>query len=109
VQLQSKESNIASQGERAYLYSLRVMEMFQGLGIGTRLIGEAEAHVRSLGYKSTTIAAAKRNADALRLYQRLGYAIFGHDDGKWSYTDHKGIVRSVHEPCWLLEKSHLTR
>jgi ribosomal protein S18 acetylase RimI-like enzyme len=104
VQLRSSQARIAKAGERAYLYSLRVMEMFQSMGIGTRLIQEAESSVAARGYTWTTIAAAKRNVGALRLYERLGYGIFGEDAGEWSYTDHLGIVRNVQESCWLLEK-----
>jgi ribosomal protein S18 acetylase RimI-like enzyme len=109
VQLQSQEKTIAKQGERAYLYSLRVQEMFRGMGLGTRLVSEAEAYVCGMNYQWATIAAAKRNTEALRLYQRLGYSVFGQDDGEWRYTDHKGIMRSVHEPCWLLEKKLFAR
>ena len=41
IQLSSGEQHIADGRRRAYLYSLRVMDMFQGRGIGTRLIDEA--------------------------------------------------------------------
>ena len=89
---------------RAYLYSLRVMEMFQGQGIGTRLIREAEVLAADHGFGWATIAAAKDNPRARRLYERLGYRVFGEDEGKWSYLDHENRMRYVHEPCWVLEK-----
>lgn len=89
---------------RGYLYSLRVMEMFRGKGIGTRLIEEAETMLFELGYGWTTIAAAKDNLRARRLYERMGYKVFTEDDGEWSYLDHEGKVRNVREPCWVLEK-----
>ncbi|MBL8161435.1 MAG: GNAT family N-acetyltransferase [Anaerolineae bacterium] len=91
-------------GGRAYLYSLRVMEMFQGHGIGTHLIGEAEKISAARGYEFTTIAAAKSNHGARRLYERLGYRVFGDDPGQWSFLDHEGKTRHVQEPCWLLQK-----
>ena len=105
IQLRSKEGRVAEQGRKAYFYSLRVMDMFQNLGIGSRLLDEAEAVVGSLGYHSATIAAAKHNPDARRLYERRGFRVFAEDEGRWRYIDHKGMVRLVHEPCWLLEKS----
>ncbi len=89
---------------RSYFYSLRVMEMFQSQGIGTRLIQEAELMSTEHGFRWATIAAGKDNPRARRLYERLGYKIFGDDDGKWSYLDHENRVRYVHEPCWVLEK-----
>jgi ribosomal protein S18 acetylase RimI-like enzyme len=88
----------------AYLYSLRVMEMFRGYGIGTCLIQEAESIILDRRFQWSTIAAAKENRAALRLYERLGYEVFAEDAGNWSYTDHNGMTRQVHEPCWLLRK-----
>lgn len=105
VQLASKRQPQAQVGvKRAYFYSLRVMPMFRGQGVGTRLILEAERQVMERGFAWATIAVAKDNDPALRLYQRLGYRIFREDDGIWSYTDHRGERKTVHEPCWLLEK-----
>lgn len=109
VQLSSGEQRIADGRRRAYLYSLRVMEMFQGHGIGTRLILEAEILAADERFSWATIAAAKDNPRARRLYERLGYRVFGEDEGKWSYLDHENRMRYVHEPCWVLEKSIVLR
>ena len=87
-----------------YLYAFRVMEMFRGHGIGTLLLQEAENIILDRGFEWSTIAVAKENHSARRLYERLGYQTFAEDSGQWSYLDHKGIVRHVNEPCWLLEK-----
>ena len=45
IQLSSGDLHFSDGKRRAYLYSLRVMEMFRGRGIGTRLIEEAERRV----------------------------------------------------------------
>lgn len=105
IQLRSQERQIAQDGLRAYLYSLRVMEMFRGMGIGSRLIREAETIVTAMGYSWMTIAASKSNPKARQLYERIGYRVFADDPGEWSYTDHKNTVQFVHDPCWLLEKN----
>jgi GNAT superfamily N-acetyltransferase len=89
----------------AYFYALRVMETFRGLGIGTRLIQEAESIVHGQGARWARIAVAKDNPKARTLYERLGYAIYAEDPGNWSFLDHRGVVQHQHEPCWLLEKS----
>lgn len=89
---------------RIYLYSLRVMEMFRGFGIGSRLVEEAEYIARERDYEWASIGVAKDNLSARRLYERLDYKIFREDEGRWSYLDHEGRTRHVHEPCWLLEK-----
>jgi ribosomal protein S18 acetylase RimI-like enzyme len=105
IQFRSSERKVADGCTRAYLYSLRVMEMFRGKGIGTRLLQEAESLILERGFRRATIAVAKDNFNARRLYERMGYAIFKDDPGKWSFLDHRGLVRHVTEPCWLLQKN----
>lgn len=105
IQLHSKNTLIAEKDQRAYLYSFRVMEMFQRMGVGTRLILEAERLLHEHGYNTVTIAVSKTNHAARRLYERLGYKIFAQDSGQWSYIDHTGQARHINDPCWLLEKN----
>ena len=89
----------------AYFYAFRVMEMFRDMGIGTRLLEEGEAIVMSQGSERVRIAVARENVKARQLYERLGYRIYGQDEGKWSYLDHLGVIHHQNEPCWLLEKT----
>lgn len=105
IQYNSKNPAIAEQDRRAYLYSFRVMEMFQRMGVGTRLITEAENILHERGYTTATIAVSKTNYAAQRLYERLGYKVFAQDSGQWSYIDHTGQTRHVNDPCWILEKN----
>src|SRR5258708_401434 len=105
MQLESLDEDLSHLGRRGYLYSLRVMDHLQRCGIGTALIREAEAILSSEGYSSVSIAAAKENPGARRLYERLGYHVFMEDSGRWSYIDHEGRTRHVMEPCWVLEKN----
>lgn len=104
IQLESLDDSLAHLGKRGYLYSLRVMDHLQRGGIGTALVREAESILISEGYSSVSIAAAKDNPGARRLYERLGYRVFMEDSGRWSYIDHEGRTRHVSEPCWVLEK-----
>lgn len=90
---------------RGYLYSLRVMAPFRGLGIGTELLLEAEKLLLARSMTVATIAAAKDNPNARRLYERIGYQVYAEDEGYWSYINHKGEHIEVHEPCWMLEKN----
>jgi ribosomal protein S18 acetylase RimI-like enzyme len=106
IQFGNKKNTKLSDGvTRAYLYSFQVMEVFQGQGLGTRLIRVAESLLVQRGFRLATIGVVKTNEGALRLYQREGYEIYGEDEGRWRYIDHRGIEQKVHEPCWLLEKS----
>lgn len=105
IQLDSYDEMYPSDGKRAYLYSLRVMDAFQRQGIGTALLREAEEILRERAYHSVSIAAAKDNPGARRLYERLGYRVFTEDAGRWHYVDQEGRTRQVVEPCWVLEKN----
>ena len=91
-------------GKRGYLYSLRVIDALQRHGIGTALVREAERMLVQRGHGTVSIAAAKDNPDARRLYERLGYKVVSDDDGRWSYVDQYGNTQHVYEPCWILEK-----
>lgn len=104
VQLSTGDYSSHRGQKRAYFYSLRVMEMFRGNGIGTSLLDRAETIVANAGYRWTTIAAAKDNPAARKLYERHGYHVFNEDPGNWSFRDHDGKTQYVHEPCWILEK-----
>lgn len=90
--------------QRGYLYALRVMDHLQGMGIGTRLIIEAERILVERDCAWATISVAKDNPRARQLYERLDYDVYMEDEGRWSYIDHQGRTIHVHEPCWMLEK-----
>jgi ribosomal protein S18 acetylase RimI-like enzyme len=104
MQLENFDDFYTDGVKRGYLYSLRVMDAFQRQGIGTALLREAEAILMERGYQSVSIAAAKDNPGARRLYERMGYRVFTEDAGRWHYVDHEGRTRQVVEPCWVLEK-----
>jgi ribosomal protein S18 acetylase RimI-like enzyme len=104
VQFTANNRRIADGQTRAYLYSFRVMDLFQRQGIGTYLMHQAEHELIQRGFLYATIAVAKDNEGAQRLYSRLGYHVIGDDPGKWHYIDHRGMTQYVNEPCWVLEK-----
>jgi ribosomal protein S18 acetylase RimI-like enzyme len=80
------------------------MAPFQGLGIGTELLRQAEQLIKGHKLHYINIAVAKDNMPARRLYERVGYTIYAEDEGRWSYTDNQGRLVNVHEPCWMMEK-----
>lgn len=80
------------------IQSVRVMEVFQGQGIGSRLLEQCEKVVRSEKHPQVSLAVALENTAAKRLYERLDYHVTGtpyHDE--WSYTDAKGQTIEVSE------------
>jgi ribosomal protein S18 acetylase RimI-like enzyme len=104
MQFASNDGFFWDMRKRGYFYSFRVMDAFRGMGIGSHLLGEAEGMLREKEYHSVSIAAAKENPGARRLYERVGFAVVAEDSGRWHYVDHEGLTHYVHEPCWILEK-----
>lgn len=109
IQFNSDTMRLANGTTHAYIYAFRVMDLFQGHGVGTWLMNEAEAIIRQRGFRIVSLAVVKTNINALRLYKRLGYKIVAEDPGRWHYRDHRGRLQYVNEPSWLLEKSLNTR
>ena len=104
LQLSSDRKELADGWNKAYLYSLRVRQSWQNLGIGSKLIDVLEADLRKMGFSRVTLNVARNNLAAIRLYARLGFQIVSEEPGVWSYPDHNGVWRTVSEPSWRMEK-----
>ncbi|MGD2155501.1 MAG: GNAT family N-acetyltransferase [Anaerolineales bacterium] len=104
VQLISNRKEVADGYNRAYIFAVRVHPKYRGSGIGTQLFTYAEIDLVLRGYSIATLNVAMENHSAIRLYQRLGYKIVGIEPGRWSYIDHRGRKREIHEPSWRMEK-----
>ena len=85
---------------------LEVPGPFQGRGIGTALIGAAEATARQLGYVRIALGVGLDNPKARRLYERLGYAAWGHGTvvGSWVEYPDAGPPVTLSEVCDMLIK-----
>lgn len=104
VQLESRTKELADGGWRGYVHSFRVRPAYRGFGLGTRLMNVIEADLIRRGYGEVCLNVARENQGALRLYQRLGYAILKEDPGRWKYYDEKNILREVIEPGYRMLK-----
>ena len=62
------------------LTHLEVLPEHRNQRIGTTLIAQVESAVRERGIGSVALAVRTDNADAERLYTRLGYQDWGHDE-----------------------------
>jgi ribosomal protein S18 acetylase RimI-like enzyme len=87
-----------------YLYAFRVRPSHRGMGIGQRLLRDAEGALVAAGATHAVIAVAQDNLDARRLYERIGYVWMADDPGTWAYIDERGRSRNVAEPAHLLVK-----
>jgi GNAT superfamily N-acetyltransferase len=85
---------------------LEVPGPFQGRGIGTALIHAAEATARQLGYERIALGVGLDNPKARRLYERLGYADWGHGTvvGTWVEHPDDGPPVTLSEVCDMLVK-----
>jgi ribosomal protein S18 acetylase RimI-like enzyme len=105
ILFRSNDKTIADGRTRAYLYSFFITTTFRGLGLGTHMVQYAERTLAERGYQYATIAVAKDNPGAYRLYERLGYIVMREDEGRWSYVDHLGRTHKMNEPCWIMQKT----
>ena len=85
---------------------LEVAGPFWGRGIGTALIRAAEDTARQLGYERIALGVGLDNLKARRLYERLGYADWGHGSvvGTWVEHPDDGPPVTLSEVCDMLIK-----
>ena len=72
----------------------------RGQGVGTALLEAGETWARAHGAERMQLSLDSANAGALRLYERLGYEIHGHEMDKViepdpGTTDEPGVVRNA--------------
>ena len=60
-------------GRRGWLHHLAVEETWRNRGIGTALLEEVERRLKAKGCLKVNLLIHRSNADARRLYERLGY------------------------------------
>ena len=85
---------------------LEVPGPLQGRGIGTALIRAAEDHARHLGHERIALGVGLDNPNARRLYERLGYADWGHGTvvGTWMEHPDNGPPVTLSEVLAMLVK-----
>jgi GNAT superfamily N-acetyltransferase len=64
----------------ALLMNLEVVPHLRNQGIGRMLIDEVESELRKRGHDQVALAVDTGNEKAIRLYDRLGFAMWGHPE-----------------------------
>ena len=64
-----------ARSDEYYISNIGVLPEFQGRGIGSRLMQQAEKICRSHGLKKCSLLVSPHNNGAQRLYERLGYRV----------------------------------
>lgn len=96
-------TKFASRGA-GFLWAFRVHPGSRGSGIGTELLGAAEAWLAAHAFASGTLGVEKDNQRAMQLCRRLGYEVAGELVQRYSYTTPTGEDHEVTVDQWLLEK-----
>ncbi|MDA0988977.1 MAG: GNAT family acetyltransferase [Chloroflexi bacterium] len=63
------------EGHRGWINYLAVEPGFQGAGIGSRIMEEAEARLRTLGCPKINLQIRRSNADVGEFYKKIGYSV----------------------------------
>lgn len=79
-------------------------EALRGQGIGSRLITEAEGHIKKRGLKWVALGVEDDNIQAHKLYKRLGYTDGVHVQESWEQTDEHGQVHIYHANIIRMQK-----
>lgn len=61
-------------GRRGLIYHLAVSASFRGLGIGSRLMNEVEARLRSKGCLKSYLLVTTDNPEAMQFYEERGWS-----------------------------------
>lgn len=73
-----------------YLWQLATVEELRGLGLGSRLIKEAERRILRRGPTKVIIGVEVINTRAKALYDRLGYTAYARVKDSWEEGDDNG-------------------
>ncbi len=87
-----------------YVWAVRVLPVFRGKGIGTRLLAAVEQVLRERGYAWAEIGVEKDNPGARRLYERVGYGVSYELCEEYEYTTPEGEQVRVPVDQWMMRK-----
>jgi GNAT superfamily N-acetyltransferase len=87
------------------IYQFDTIEGLRSLGLGSRLLAEAERRIVARGLRLAELGVELGNVAARALYERHGY-VFSHEpDASWEYLDADGTTRRHHTRLALLRKA----
>jgi ribosomal protein S18 acetylase RimI-like enzyme len=98
------EPDLADGRHRAFMHSFRVRPELRRRGLGSCLLQHTEIDLIERGFQWLFLHVANENAPAISFYEHHGYHRVSPVSGEWSYEDHRGIQRYVHEPGWRMSK-----
>lgn len=87
------------------LWQLATRGELQGLGLGTRLIEEAERRIRARGLSTAMLGVEDNNPRARALYERLGYRPIGRERATWPQQRDDGQIEMYETEETILSKA----
>lgn len=73
VKYKSDDKRFAQNGKRAYFYAFRILESYQGNGIGKSLLCEVLTNLSAQGYTEFTVGVENENDCANHIYRSFGF------------------------------------
>jgi ribosomal protein S18 acetylase RimI-like enzyme len=95
---------VADGRQRAFIHSFRIRPQFRRRGLGACLLLHTELDLQERCFRFATLHVANDNPAAIRFYESHSYRRVSPISGDWSYEDHLGVERHVHEPGWRMTK-----
>lgn len=86
------------------LWQLATYGGLQSLGVGGRLIAEAEKRIKQRGLRFAMMGVEDDNQRARALYEKLGYKACGHEQESWEEADADGKRYIHYAEVTLLKK-----
>lgn len=86
------------------IWALRVLEPFQGLGIGKRMLSHSEGKIWKRGLRNSELNVEKSNTRARKLYENCGYLVTGEEINESSYTNPNNELINYVSEQWIMDK-----
>jgi ribosomal protein S18 acetylase RimI-like enzyme len=94
----------ATTEEPAYVWAVRVHDIFQGMGIGSHLMYAVEEFARNHGARALELEVDQDNLGGYRFYCRMCYEVVGEEVGDYRYVDIEGHPVRVLKNNWRMRK-----
>jgi ribosomal protein S18 acetylase RimI-like enzyme len=91
-------------GRPARFWAFRVMQPFQGLGLGSQLFRVGENVLTMRRFAACEVGVEKTNAAARRLYEKMGYRLCYEEVEEYSYVTPNGESRCGRADQLILKK-----
>jgi ribosomal protein S18 acetylase RimI-like enzyme len=104
TQYKSIRDDFANGKTHGYIFGFRVKAEYRSKGVGAKILLALEQDLLDNGLCKAVLNVNQDNIAGIRFYERWGYRKVAEEPGRWSYNDHLGLKREVHEPAWRMEK-----